>query len=76
MPLCMTIQYTLSNEGKQLAQWTVENRRTPPAKKMVLMPREIMEHHKIKDYFRRTIVRSSNESANGYEVKLEAVRMP
>jgi len=72
----MTILYTLSHGGKHIAQWSEVNRDTPPAKQIVLMPRYVLDRQEVRGYYRRTVVRSRTESASGYTVELEAVKMP
>ena len=72
----MTILYLLSDGGKHIAQWSELNRETPPARQIVLMPRYVLQRQEVRGYYRRTVVRSRTESASGYSVELEAVKMP
>ena len=72
----MTILYMLSHAGKCIAQWSELDRDTPPAKQIVLMPRYVLQRQEVRGYYRRTVVRSRTESAMGYTVELEAVKMP
>jgi len=72
----MTILYMLSHGGKPIAQWSELNRETPPARQIVLMPKYVLQRQEVRGYYRRTVVRSRTESASGYTVELEAVKMP
>ncbi len=73
----MIANYTLSNDGKHLAQWSEGNRRTPPPQKFVMIPRHILALDGVKGFFQRSAVKSGAESENGvYAVEPEAVKMP
>lgn len=71
----MTIQYTVSIKGRRIAEW-FEDRETPPAKKFVLIPIEIVQRQELRGFFRRSVVIGETKTKNGYVVQLEAVKMP
>ena len=73
----MTANYTLINEGNHLAQWSEQNRKSPPPQKFVMIPRHILHLDGVKGFFQRSAVKSCAESESGvYAVELEAIKMP
>ncbi|HEX5220527.1 MAG TPA: hypothetical protein VFZ59_13235 [Verrucomicrobiae bacterium] len=72
----MNINYTLSHAGKPMAEWSEINRNIPPAKKIVLIPPEILGRQEVRGFFKRSLVTSWTKSEAGYSVGLEAVKMP
>ena len=73
----MIANYTLLDDGKHLAEWSEQNRRTPPPQKFVMIPRHILDLDGINGIFQRSAVKSCTESGRGvYAVELEAIKMP
>ena len=71
----MTVLYTLSHDGKRLAQWTDYDRRTPPPRQFVPIPRQILARQEVAGLFRRSVVKIRTETKKGYTVELEGVKM-
>ena len=69
-----TTIYELNLDGKKVGRWT-EQRKGPPPKSFVMIPRLILEQPALKDYSVRATVVASEPAANGYLVKVEGNKM-
>lgn len=67
--------YELNVGETKIARWTENDRKSPPPKKFILIPRAILSRSELTDYASRAAVVSSTPGNGGYLVQVEAIRL-